>query len=88
MANFQVQKSGKQKALLKVINQTKQAFLVSPIQPMSKEALLILAIQMLRINCGHALYQIGGCSCCFDGETELPDLILRQTTFPIYLLLN
>ncbi|MCP9309608.1 helix-turn-helix domain-containing protein [Lacticaseibacillus paracasei] len=70
------------KALLKVINQTKQAFLVSPIQPMSKEALLILAIQMLRINCGHALLPNRRMQLLFDGETELPDLIFTPDYFP------
>ncbi|HAJ53961.1 MAG TPA: transcriptional regulator, partial [Lactobacillus sp.] len=70
------------KTLLAEINQVAPTFLLVPVQPMSKEALVILAIQLMRIKAGHALLRNRRMQLLFSGHDDLPDLIFTQSRFP------
>ena len=53
-----------------------------PVEPMSKEALVVLAIQLMRIKQGHPLLPNRRMQLLFSGHEDLPDLIFTSEQFP------
>lgn len=79
---FSAEEEKQAKTLLTVINQTDPDFLLMPVEPMSKEALVVLAIQLMRIKQGHPLLPNRRMQLLFSGHEDLPDLIFTSEQFP------
>ncbi|MDG3060487.1 MULTISPECIES: helix-turn-helix domain-containing protein [Lacticaseibacillus] len=79
---FSADQEQQAKTLLTEINQVAPTFLLVPVQPMSKEALVVLAIQLMRIKAGHTLLPNRRMQLLFSEHDDLPDLIFTQSRFP------